>query len=76
VPAKKRKIEEKAGGEKSSPQEKLARLLALYLVKGEKQAEQIRMLSCAGFTNTEIAELLGTTSNVVNVTLFRNRTKK
>ena len=56
--------------------EKLTRLLALLVVKGESQPEKVKVLAGAGFTNTEIAELLGTTANVVNVTLHRLRTKK
>ena len=55
---------------------RLTRLLALLVVKGESQAEKIQMLSAVGFANTEIAELLGTTANAINVALHRLRTKK
>lgn len=55
--------------------DRVTRLLALLVVKGESQAEKIKTLSGAGFTNTEIAELLGTTANSVNVTLHRLRAK-
>jgi DNA-directed RNA polymerase specialized sigma24 family protein len=55
--------------------EKLTRLLALLVVKGESQAEKIKLLAGAGFANTEIAELLGLTANAVNVALHRIRTK-
>jgi DNA-directed RNA polymerase specialized sigma24 family protein len=56
--------------------EKIIRLLALLAIKGESQAEKIKILSGAGFSNTEIAALLGLTANAVNVALHRLRTKK
>ncbi len=56
--------------------EKLTRLLALLVVKGESQPEKIKVLAGAGFTNTEIAELLEITANAVNIVLHRLRTKK
>ncbi|MCK6428479.1 MAG: hypothetical protein L6Q72_05270 [Burkholderiaceae bacterium] len=55
---------------------RVTRLLALLVVKGEPQAEKIQMLSGAGFANTEIAELLGLTANAVNVALHRIRSRK
>jgi len=55
--------------------DRLTRLVALLVVKGESQAEKIQILSGAGFANTEIAELLGLTSNSVNVALHRLRSK-
>jgi hypothetical protein len=61
----------------SVPQpERLTRLLALLVVKGESQSEKIQLLSGAGFANTEIADLLGLTANAVNVALYRLRSKK
>ena len=62
--------------ENSKQLERLTRLLALLVVKGESQAEKMRVLAGAGFANTEIAELLGLTPNAVNVALHRSRTKK
>ena len=56
--------------------EKLTRLLALLVVKGESQGEKIKVLAGAGFTNTEIAQLLGLTANAVNVALHRLRKNK
>ena len=56
--------------------EKLTRLLALLVVKGESQVEKIKVLAGAGFASGEIAELLGTTSNTVSVTLSKLRSKK
>ena len=62
--------------EYSKQMERLTRLLALLVVKGESQTEKLRVLAGAGFANTEIAELLGLTSNAVNVALHRSRSKK
>lgn len=62
--------------EDSKQLERLTRLVALLVVKGESQAEKMRVLAGAGFANTEIAELLGLTSNAVNVALHRSRSKK
>ena len=45
------------------------RLIAIGLVNGRPQKEQIRLLSIAGMGPTEIADLIGTTSNTVNVAL-------
>ena len=56
--------------------ERITRLLALLVVKGESQTEKIKVLAGAGFTNSEIAEMLGTTANTVNVTVHRLRAKK
>jgi hypothetical protein len=47
----------------------LIRLIAIGLVNGKNQQEQIRLLSIAGMKPTEIAELIGTTGNTVNVAL-------
>ena len=56
--------------------DRITRLLALLVVKGESQGEKVRLLSGAGFANTEIAEMLGLTANAVNVALHRARSKK
>jgi DNA-directed RNA polymerase specialized sigma24 family protein len=79
VAARRKPKKSSANGEPGSdtPQlDRLTRLLALLVVKGESQAEKIQLLSGAGFANTEIAELLGLTANAVNVTLHRLRSKK
>ncbi|HEV2619484.1 MAG TPA: hypothetical protein VGU23_06040 [Acidobacteriaceae bacterium] len=47
----------------------LTRLLAIGLVNGKRQKEQIRLLSIVGLGPKDIAELIGTTSNTVNVAL-------
>ena len=52
------------------------RLLALNLVKDLKvQKEKIMALSAFGFGPSEIAKLLGTTANTVNVALSGARKK-
>jgi DNA-directed RNA polymerase specialized sigma24 family protein len=55
---------------------RLTNLVALLLVKGESQNEKIRTLDAAGYQPKEIAELLGTTSNTVRVTLHNLRKKR
>lgn len=47
----------------------IMRLTAIALVHGKKQREQIKLLSLAGIGPKEIAGLLGTSPNTVNVTL-------
>lgn len=49
------------------------RLLAVMLVHGKKQVEQIALLTLAGFEPKDIADLLGTTPNTVSVTLSKAR---
>lgn len=51
----------------------LNRLLAIGLVNGRRQRDQIRLLSVAGMGPKEIAELIGTTPNTVNVALTAMR---
>lgn len=55
---------------------KLVNLLALLLVQERKQAEQITLLSRAGFRSIEIAGLLGTTRNTVSVELSSQKREK
>ena len=57
----------------------LLRVQTLVATRGMKQGEQIALLSRAGFQPKDIAELIGTTSNTVNVALSnmrRGKTKK
>ncbi len=56
--------------------ERLTNLVALLLVKGEPQADQIRTLAAAGYGNSEIATLLVLTPNAVNIALHRIRRKR
>jgi DNA-binding CsgD family transcriptional regulator len=53
----------------------LIRLFAVNLVNGKSQREQIRLLAMAGMGPKEIAALLGTTPNTVNVALTALRKK-
>ena len=53
---------------------RLERLLALLLTHQMKtQRDKISVLNVAGFTNTEIADLLQTTSGVVSQVLYEAR---
>ena len=54
----------------------LTRLVAISVVNGKKQREQVRLLSLAGMAPSDIAALLGTTSNTVNVALSALRKEK
>jgi len=54
----------------------LIKLIALGLCKDKTQSEQIAFLSSAGISPKEIANLLGTTSNTVSVTLSGIKKKK
>jgi DNA-directed RNA polymerase specialized sigma24 family protein len=51
----------------------IKRLLAHNLLTGSSQTKQISKLGSIGFQPKEIAEILGTTSNTVNVALSRLR---
>ena len=51
----------------------LRRLLALSLIDGKKQREQIKLLAAAGLDRHEIAELLGTTAGTVSVEISNLR---
>ena len=57
--------------------DRVERLLALLLIQQVKtQRDKIVQLSLAGFTNTEIADLLQTTAAVVNQELYQSRKGK
>jgi CRP-like cAMP-binding protein len=49
------------------------RLLALSLIDGKKQREQIELLAAAGLDRHEIAELVGTTAGTVSVEISNLR---
>ena len=55
--------------------EKLLALLLLQQLKSSSQREKALHLSLAGFTNTEIADLLQTTTGVVAQSLYEARRK-
>jgi len=50
---------------------RVAKLLALLATEGRTKTEAILRLADVGFSPKEIAELLGTTSNTVSVTLHK-----
>jgi len=56
--------------------QRLTHVAALLLVKGESKSDKIRTLAAVGYPNSEIASLLGLTSNAVNVALHRLRNKR
>lgn len=58
--------------------DRLTNLVAIGLLGGKTQREQIRLLSKGGFPPREIAELIGTTPNTVRVelTVIRKVNKK
>lgn len=57
--------------------QRITKLLALTVTKGQIQKDQIVALSGIGFQPKEIAELLGTTPHTVSVTLsdIKKKTK-
>lgn len=56
--------------------QKIAKLLVLDFSKDFTQTKSIETMSKVGFKPKEIAELLGTSSNTVSVTLSKKRNKK
>ena len=54
---------------------KIANLLALLVTQDDKQEDRIVKLSAAGYTPAEIANLIGTTSNTVSVTLSLSKAR-
>ena len=64
---------EAQGDSASSGTNLIANLLALGLVQGKPQEEQIVLLAAAGYPTAKIASLLGTTPNTVSVTLSKRR---
>jgi len=55
--------------------QRITKLLVLTATKDQSQSDRIVVLSNIGFRPKEIAELLGTTSNAVSVTLSVIRKK-
>lgn len=53
--------------------QRISKLLVLIAMRDQSQKDQITVLSRIGFEPREIADLLGTTANTVNVTLARIR---
>lgn len=60
----------------SDKMDTIIRLLALNLVEGKDFKNQVLILSGFGFQPKQIADVLGKTSNNVNVTLHRLRAER
>jgi DNA-directed RNA polymerase specialized sigma24 family protein len=59
------------------PQEEIVRLLAIQIRRAAgSQAEAIQELGRAGFPQSRIADLLGTTAGTVNQALIRAKSKQ
>lgn len=56
--------------------DRIAKLLVLWMTEEKPQVERIRLLSEVGFGPSEIAQLLGTTGNTVNVALHNLRKQR
>lgn len=56
--------------------DKLTRVVAISNTRGLTSTDRILLLSQVGFRPIEIADMLNTTSNVVNVTLSLRRKKE
>jgi predicted transcriptional regulator len=64
---------------KEESNERIERLLALLLIQNMKTANtavKARELSIAGFTNVEIADLLGTTAASISQSLYAARKER
>ena len=59
--------------ESTSGMEKTLRLLALIALDGKKQKEQIQLLDKAGFGQSDIADMLGSTPKAISVRLAELR---
>lgn len=70
------KMEEKQFSELTKRLDKLIRIVALSSTRGYTSTERISLLSQAGFGPKEIAEIIGTTQNVVNVRLSEMRKRR
>jgi hypothetical protein len=60
----------------TDPLNLIANLLGLLAVKDMGEGDKIGTLSAAGFTNQEIAGLLGKDTNAVKQSLFQKRKKR
>jgi DNA-directed RNA polymerase specialized sigma24 family protein len=56
--------------------DKLLRVVTASVTRGMKQGDQIALLDRIGFPPKEIADLIGTTGNTVNVALSTFRKEK
>jgi len=58
------------------PLERVGKLLALLLVKGESENDKIRTLAAVGYSASEIGTMLGKQANTVSVALYQARKSK
>ena len=66
-------VEDKQFKEITTKLDRLIRIVALSSTKGLTSTEKISLLHQAGFAPKEIADILATTQNVVNVRLSEMR---
>jgi len=69
-------VEDKQLNEITERLDKLIHIVALSSTRGLTLTERISLLHQAGFSPKEIADILGTTSNVVNVRLSEMRRRR
>lgn len=69
-------MEEKQFKTISAKLDTLIRIVALTGTKGLTSTESIKLLNQAGISPKEIAEILGTTANAVNVRLSEMRKRR
>jgi DNA-directed RNA polymerase specialized sigma24 family protein len=76
--ARKRKpVAENTDSRRIPADEKIARLLAMLLVRdAKKKADQVPLLRAAGFEVSEVADMLGMTENNVRVADHRAKKRK
>ena len=74
--AKQHKDGESAPAVQTNDFRKIANLLALVVTQDKKQADAILTLGAAGFSASEIAALLRTTTNTVSVRLSQAKAKR
>lgn len=64
-------------GEPLSSQDKIARLVGLFLIKDiEQKIDQVTLLRSAGFQVSEVAAMLGISEKHVTVATHKGRKKK
>lgn len=68
-------MERRGSGKSGSEVDRTMKALLLAQIGDWKQREQVTLLDRAGFGQTEIAELLGTTSKAISVRLAEIRKK-
>jgi hypothetical protein len=71
------RAKELANPQPTSAEDRLARLIGLFVVREIKEKQdQISLLLRAGFENTDVAEMLDVSLNYVSVAIYRNKAKE